>query len=90
MGITEYLVVIGFAIGFVKYQLDVADKHDKRMDKLEKDQIVISQRVDAFAIQSFHSLESQEGRLNMILTNQESFMEKVLCRYEKLEEKKNE
>lgn len=84
MGIGETLTVIAFAIGFIKYQLDVADKEDKRMDGIEKEVALLSKKMDIYSQNTFNSLEFQEARINNILSQQSYFMDKIKTDVERI------
>jgi hypothetical protein len=89
MGIGEYLIIIGLLAGYAKYQFDLSEKNDKRLDKLEHEILSIKHTVENYHSASFYNLENIESRLNMMLSSQEAFMDKVVCRYEKIEDLKH-
>lgn len=66
MAIAELLVLAGMMAGLVKFQIDLAQKTDTRMDNLEKQLILL-----------YQSMELMEGRINLLFTSQTAFMEQV-------------
>jgi hypothetical protein len=90
MGTTEYLVIIGLIAGFAKFQIDIADRQEKRIDKIEADILLLSHEIKTNHRESFFNSEVMESRLNMMLSAQSSFMDKIICKYENFEDKKDD
>lgn len=85
MGIGELLIIAGLLAGFVKFQIDIAEKSDKRIDNVEKEVIILSHKMDNYKNQSFSNLEVLEAKINMLIATQESFMEQVRSQVRKAE-----